>query len=47
MANPNAILVTLNQKQYRMPRAIQDRTVWLSQDSKDLLLTCAAATNQA
>ena len=47
MANPNAILVALNQKQYRMPRAIQDRTVWLSQDSKDLLLACAAAANQA
>ena len=45
MANSNAILVTLNQKQYRMPRAIQDRTVWLSQDSKYLLLACVA--NQA
>ena len=36
--NPNALMVTMNQKKYQFPERIASRVLWFNQNSKDLTL---------
>ena len=40
--NPDALFVSLNQKYYRIPLPIRQRSLTLSQDLADLLKSCHA-----
>lgn len=36
--NPNALMVAMNQKKYRVPEKIEERVLWFNQNSRELIL---------